>query len=212
MFCLELVSIDTLLKQALSDRGLLTNLLNNSNFHPEVIKHIHSYYQIPDKIRAYQSAIFKYQFLPDYYQWSRQEVKIETDKYHRPYYLISPFKIDFNISHSGNWVVLAHKKGNSKIGIDIEYLDHSIDYNTLKPITFSETEQTYIQSPLSFFTLWAKKEALIKTVGKGFLDDMYIHTVLDLSPEQQYTYQKKTYYLKQINVASEYLCFTCEEE
>ncbi len=208
----QLTCIQSLLQNVIKDPFLLGSLLNQSGFEREVLNKINAYYKIDDKVRAYQSAIFKYHYLPDFYQWSRKEIKIGEDNYHRPYFLLSPFKIDFNISHSGDWVVLAHKKGNNKIGIDIEYIDKAIDFATLKPITFSKIEQSYIVCPFTFFTLWAKKEALIKTVGKGFLDDMYLHTELDASHQQWYSYQKKMYYLEYIKVADNYICFICEEK
>lgn len=80
--------------------------------------------------------------------------------------------IDFNISHSGNYIFCAIAEG-LKVGIDIE---------ELKPINFSEmhqimnaTEWLYIRAAIDplreFYRMWTLKEAALKAEGTGFLTD-----------------------------------------
>lgn len=90
---------------------------------------------------------------------------INYTEYKRPYL---PGKIDFNISHSGEYKICAigHE---IRVGIDIE---------EIKPVNFSDfhdlmtTEQWDLirndRKPLkAFFKFWAIKESIIKADGRG---------------------------------------------
>lgn len=76
-------------------------------------------------------------------------------------------KIDFNIAHSGSWVVLAIAE--NRIGIDIE--KHRIIEVDLFRKYFSDEEWGNIQKNENpgqqFFDYWAIKESAIKCNGKG---------------------------------------------
>ncbi|MEZ5006776.1 MAG: 4'-phosphopantetheinyl transferase superfamily protein [Chitinophagales bacterium] len=76
---------------------------------------------------------------------------------------------DFNISHSGEMVVLA-VQDNGVCGIDIE-LHRTIDYSIFER-NFTNTEWNTIMnaedSPRQFFDYWAIKESVIKADGRGF--------------------------------------------
>lgn len=78
-----------------------------------------------------------------------------------------PGKLFFNISHSGNVVVIAH--GNVPVGIDIEKKEdiRIEDFKT----QMTEKEWNNIQSASykieSFYEYWTQKESAIKLIGKG---------------------------------------------
>ena len=79
----------------------------------------------------------------------------------------------FNISHSGDWVVVA-LTWNAPLGIDVEKLDTAKDFEGLgrRVMTDSEYAQfldkkTKQQSEL-FYSLWVRKEAVLKCMGTGF--------------------------------------------
>ncbi|MDX6191915.1 4'-phosphopantetheinyl transferase superfamily protein [Flavobacterium sp. Fl-318] len=87
--------------------------------------------------------------------------------------------IDFNISHSGNFVICAIAQ-KAKLGIDIEVITpiDFKDYNYI--LTAEEWQKIHLsEDPLkSFFRLWTMKESLIKAVGNGLsipLLDITIH-------------------------------------
>ncbi len=68
----------------------------------------------------------------------------------------------FNLSHSGNFVVLA--VSDQEVGVDIQAP------RTYKPGLvrwFSPEEQTWLQSGGDFHRLWTGKEALSKAIGTG---------------------------------------------
>lgn len=89
-------------------------------------------------------------------------------KYHKKEKPYLAEDIDFNISHSGDYVILALVQNNN-IGIDIEK-HRNID-NTLFKKYFNDVEWKSIQeasNPNSvFFDYWAIKESAIKCDGRG---------------------------------------------
>ena len=111
-----------------------------------------------------------------------------------------PGQVDFNISHSGEYIVCAIGK-EVRVGIDIE---------EIKPVDFSDfenlmtTEQWMIirnsNNPLkSFFTFWAIKESIIKADGRGLsvpLNEILI--------SQNKAHYEQTWYLKELDVNENY--------
>ncbi|MBR8645092.1 4'-phosphopantetheinyl transferase superfamily protein [[Brevibacterium] frigoritolerans] len=81
-------------------------------------------------------------------------------------------RIHFNISHSGDWVVVGIH--NDSIGVDIEEVKDFNIYEIAKS-TFSSEELMYlIKSPKAnqieiFFKMWTLKESWLKCIGSGFL-------------------------------------------
>lgn len=84
----------------------------------------------------------------------------------RPYF--NDAAIDFNISHSGRFVVCAAAE-DIRLGIDIEQIK-PVDVTDFQE-QFSDDEMRLIRSDhgsfVNFYSLWTKKEALIKADGKG---------------------------------------------
>lgn len=92
---------------------------------------------------------------------------LKYGEYNKPY--IPHIGFDFNISHSGNYVLFALTT-NGGIGVDIEE-KKTISYVDFLE-TFSESEQHIIEHsnhPLEcFYDFWVRREAVIKANGKGF--------------------------------------------
>ncbi len=80
----------------------------------------------------------------------------------------------FNISHSGEWVLIAF--ADSELGVDIEEIKSSFSFQAIIEDQFSETESNFLHNssdPLdSFYTLWTRKEALLKAWGTGLKEDL----------------------------------------
>ncbi len=89
---------------------------------------------------------------------------IQYTKYNRPYL---PVPIDFNISHSGNYVLCAFS--TAKAGIDIEAIrqvdidDFTICFSARELATINDAPDKYNE----FFRHWTIKEAAIKADGRG---------------------------------------------
>lgn len=78
----------------------------------------------------------------------------------------------FNVSHSGDWGVLA-VGWNCQIGVDLETIDPHLDITGLATRFFSDREQHQLfQLPAErqragFYHIWTSKEAYMKAVGLG---------------------------------------------
>ncbi|WP_195270499.1 4'-phosphopantetheinyl transferase superfamily protein [Eubacterium sp. 1001713B170207_170306_E7] len=77
--------------------------------------------------------------------------------------------LHFNLSHSGDFVVLA--LSDQEVGVDVQHHENG-DYLSLSKIAFHESEQQYLKScgqpKKIFYTLWSLKESYMKAVGTGF--------------------------------------------
>jgi len=79
----------------------------------------------------------------------------------------------FNISHSGNKVLIAIS--NSDVGVDIEMVE-DIDFSSFQSGLFSLQEQQLLSSAKDptriFFKLWTRKESFLKAIGLGLIDNL----------------------------------------
>ena len=81
-------------------------------------------------------------------------------------------QLQFNVSHSKNFAIFAFAK-NEPIGVDLEYIDPSIDFAVIAPRFFTKNEATTLldlptnRRPAVFFNCWTRKEAFIKAKGGG---------------------------------------------
>lgn len=86
--------------------------------------------------------------------------------------------VDFNVSHQGDWVVLAAEKGK-KVGVDVMKVEYAggkdiQDFFHTMRRQFTEQEWTQIRSfseeynqLASFYRHWCLKEGLVKALGVG---------------------------------------------
>jgi 4'-phosphopantetheinyl transferase len=78
-----------------------------------------------------------------------------------------------NLTHAGQWIVLAI--GQGEVGIDVERINPDFAFQDLLPASFSQPEQHFIDAGPDarsrFYQLWTRKEALIKATGKGIDTD-----------------------------------------
>lgn len=114
-------------------------------------------------IKKENSHDFSEYVLRQIYKIEGEILKNENGK---PY--ITGSKYHFNISHSGEIVMLA--VSDKPIGIDVERIEQR-DYEKFCKRFFSEEEQKRVNSLLSFYVLWTKKESFVKYLG-GRLSDV----------------------------------------
>ncbi|PYF76879.1 4'-phosphopantetheinyl transferase family protein [Pedobacter nutrimenti] len=88
--------------------------------------------------------------------------------------------IEFNISHSQNEILIAI--GTVSLGIDVEYIDPQFDMNMMLDSILTQQEADFVRSyeekHLGFYTMWTRKEALLKATGEGLIDDLSCLSVL----------------------------------
>lgn len=97
-------------------------------------------------------------------------IKLLNNK--KPYLPKHP-NVFFNVSHSGDYAVLAIS--TSPIGIDIEHINLNYAFQETLPYVFNEDEIQFINNAehkaRAFYSLWTRKEAFVKALGKGIDDD-----------------------------------------
>jgi len=123
---------------------------------------------------------------------------IEYGAAHKPYFPNGP---EFNISHSGDYVVCAVST-DVKMGIDLEQIAR-VPYQEFGMI-WSPGEFDMIQSSdnplLSFYRLWTRKEAVVKGTGLGLQIPLSSFDVR----EDAATVGDNRWYLKTVNFKENY--------
>jgi 4'-phosphopantetheinyl transferase len=97
---------------------------------------------------------------------SPADVAISIDRFGRPSVEGTP--LSFNLSHSGRHVVLA--VASIPVGIDCQLPDPDLEAGFEETFA-TQREQWDISSPESVYTLWTRKEAVLKCLGTGFHTD-----------------------------------------
>ncbi|QDK79704.1 4'-phosphopantetheinyl transferase superfamily protein [Spirosoma sp. KCTC 42546] len=81
--------------------------------------------------------------------------------------------LHINVSHSGNWILVAI--GKASVGVDIEKINLGMTFQDMLSASFSQEEQQYVNASVdprfAFYELWTRKEALVKATAKGLDDD-----------------------------------------
>lgn len=98
----------------------------------------------------------------------------------RPY--ISDQRVDFNISHSGDWVAIIFsfsEENQKRVGIDIEHPQKTRQYTNLLSYYATTQEISEIQDfsilpqltnlPTRFYLSWCLREAILKSQGVGII-------------------------------------------
>lgn len=122
-----------------------------------------------DKIRMLIGEILIRTMIFEKLSIRNEHIAFEKNEYGKPYLKEHP-KFNFNISHSGDFVVCAID--NKPIGIDIEKIKH-IEYKEIAESFFSSSEFEYIGKADSeielnkFYEIWTLKESYIKCCGQG---------------------------------------------
>ncbi|MEN5057163.1 4'-phosphopantetheinyl transferase family protein [Sphingobacterium kitahiroshimense] len=111
----------------------------------------------------------------------------------------------FNISHSGDLVLLSY--GDMNLGIDIEMhedLDPFLLTDNLHPEEFHylNTSKDKIKA---FYDIWVRKEALLKAVGTGLTNNLHELNCLGNS----IFYEGTKWYYSDIDFYNGYSCCVC---
>lgn len=83
--------------------------------------------------------------------------------------------VEFNVSHSGEWVVLAFGRDRA-IGVDVEQIKRTMDVKAISARYYSPHELDWVETaedPYTvFFQLWARKEAYVKACGSTLFSEL----------------------------------------
>ncbi len=116
----------------------------------------------------------------------------------KPFWKSNNDYYDFNISHSGNLIVIA-ASATLKVGVDVEQI-RLLKRLNFKRIMSADELARIKQTPELFFDLWSKKEAVVKaadTVGLARMSDVSLKQNMAVLDEEQW-------FLKSINLDDQY--------
>lgn len=114
--------------------------------------------------------------LSQYLSVAPADIVILREPNGRPY--VPGAAVDFNLSHSGHWALLAVATG-TRLGVDVERIRLDRDMGAIARRYFSEIEAREIESARDldeqaacFYGLWTAKEAALKARGTGIANGL----------------------------------------
>ena len=126
--------------------------------------------------------------------------RLRFDSYGRPHL---EENVDFNISHSGEFVLCAVASGG-RVGVDVERV-RDLDISQFHKYFSAESWQEITASenrPQSFFDHWTMRESVIKADGRGLsipLKKLHVE-------EGAVALDGKNWFLKKLDLAPGYSC------
>jgi len=147
--------------ERLDDLGLFISLEKKSK--------IKRFSNKKDKIRALIGELLIRTVIAEKLGIKNKNIIFNKNQYGKPY-LKDYENFNFNISHSGDFVVCAID--DKPIGIDIEQVKH-MEYEDIAKIFFLASEFEYIAKAdlcsriKKFYEIWTLKESYIKCCGQG---------------------------------------------
>ncbi len=153
-------------------------------------KRANSYYQQKDRERFIVSRVALRQLLGKCLNHAPQDIVFSIGNNKKPYIQSATQPIHYNVSHSGNQILIA--VSDYEVGIDVEHTQADFDYEEIIPTCFSTLEAAHIRSSNdprhTFYLLWTRKEALLKATAKGVDDDLISIPSLEGAHEVGFTH------------------------
>lgn len=117
---------------------------------------------------------------------SPEHVPIRIGERGKPY--LENASVSFNVSHSGNWILIAIAEGR-EIGVDIEQINPKRPLERLADRFYHEEEKAELKarpSTKTFFEIWTRKEAYLKLEGGGIDRELSSFSVWQSTPSGIY--------------------------
>ncbi|MFC0518295.1 4'-phosphopantetheinyl transferase family protein [Mucilaginibacter angelicae] len=135
---------------------------------PDEIKRAERYYQEKDRQRFIVSRAALRTILGRYLGQQPEDLRFEIGPNKKPFVKTTGAAINYNVSHSDEWVTIAVSK--TGVGIDTEKIDRSFAYKEILADNFSGDEIRFINQSNpeeKFILLWTRKEAITKLTSQG---------------------------------------------
>ena len=141
---------------------------------------------------------------------SPQALTFRTDTYGKPSLSGVPSAPQFNVSHSGDCVLIGVSLG--PCGVDVERSRTRLSEHSIAERFFCPREVKWLRRTQNgFLRLWTMKEAVIKAVGRGLSVPLSDVDVTDIAEGNASTItletpglEKQTLWLKELNAAKDY--------
>ena len=141
------------------------------------------YYSYKPKELTHEMLFF---VLEKYYGITADENSLSFNENGKPY-LVSG-ELFFNITHTKGLIMIAVSK--NEVGMDAEnFAEKKVDFEGIAKKYFSEAEREQIKNERHFFTLWTKKESVIKYAGKTLAKNLKTTTFKGETPTGDPAYE-----------------------
>lgn len=135
--------------------------------------------------------------LSSYLRCQPQQVDLVQDGRSKPLLRPStdPAPLRFNLSHSGDWALLA--VGQREIGVDIEQVRLISDLEHLAASVLAPSELAVLTTSPErdrlecFFRIWTRKEAAVKAIGAGLAAELRSIEIEPADPARAEAFQVK---------------------
>lgn len=134
--------------------------------------------------------------------------KLQYTAYDKPYF--KDENIQFNVSHSGELVVVVFTNKQIDIGVDIEKR-YAIKAEKFKrQMTTHEQQKIFNSDQIhkEFFRYWTQKEAVLKATGRGLSVPLKSFEIID---DETYVESQK-FYVAEVAIEKEYTCYVCQNQ
>ncbi|HUX21314.1 MAG TPA: 4'-phosphopantetheinyl transferase superfamily protein [Spirochaetia bacterium] len=133
--------------------------------------------ELPESVRAYHKPVDRLRFSAGRALLrcglrgitGKTDFEVELDKYGRPFLKGHP-EIDFNIAHSGDWVLCLIGR-DRRVGVDVEFVGQIFE-EVLDRLSTTEIEYVDSHNGMdrieAFYRVWTAKEAYLKASGETF--------------------------------------------
>ncbi|OMF91673.1 4'-phosphopantetheinyl transferase superfamily protein [Paenibacillus sp. FSL R7-0337] len=155
---------------------------------------------LQDKLRGVTGDMLMRMVLSSMMDRPIEDISIAVNCFGKPVLLGNKQGLGFNISHSGDWVVLATGP-SSQIGVDVERIDEvhldlalrffrEDEYRSILKVEMGEHRL------LQFFRIWTAKESYIKAIGKGMTIPLESFSTVegDEMASEKWIFGKKWYF------------------
>ncbi|PIR37503.1 MAG: hypothetical protein COV35_10470 [Alphaproteobacteria bacterium CG11_big_fil_rev_8_21_14_0_20_39_49] len=143
---------------------------------PSELEKMNKYKIEDDKKRFCTGRIITRTVASRYLKTDSNKIEILFNEHGKPYIKNSK-AFFFNISHSGDWVVVGFS--DYEIGVDIQMIDtgKKLNIDNIAKYAFHPDEIKYIndseeEKHTRFYTIWSLKEAFVKAKGVGFYNNL----------------------------------------
>lgn len=122
------------------------------------------------------------------------------DSYHRPF---THLPLDFNIAHAGKYVLAAFNP-QGRIGIDVENIRpiYLADFQSVFTAQEIQAIQQHPDGRRHFFSIWTRKEAVIKAEGRGLSNQLHLISTL----ENPVVIENSSWFVQEVSLDTDHVC------
>jgi len=139
--------------------------------------HALRFYVHADRVRSIATRSLLRKLVAEKIALQPEALQFVTNEYGKPE-LRDYDGIAFNVSHSGNYALIALSTIGA-VGVDIERHDDRIDTRSLSEMVLTPLERTYsFETTEAFIQKWVAKESVLKALGVGIANHLQVISIL----------------------------------